>query len=248
MIPKVVTNYAINPSAEEALSLIGTSSGTLSAQRSSENPRPGFGSFSFRLFWNTTPGTTTPQLRFQNIASVPSGQTRHFAIWIFCPLTNSSQPLSFTAQLRDDAAALTYQSYSGMQPISGPYVAGTWNQIGFTHTVPEGRTLGSVYWRMNHATVDQSDVYYMDCHQINDYPGLPYFDGSMANTSEYEYAWTGTPHLSTSTRTRIGPSGEVILNGMEKGIVARSVIVNGQKKSIVSRSVIVNGVKYPLIP
>lgn len=171
----VANNYAPNPSFEVNTSAVSSSSGTLSIQRSSEEAW--VGSWGIKEFWNTTPATTQALFRCSSLGNYPSGTTRTFKIRFKAPSTNVGPVLSVQVNFRDDAAGVFIPGGSPFITPEGGVVPDQWNEFSITYTVPEGYTLGSIYWRSNVPSRAQTDVYYWDGFQVNDRPDEPYFDG-----------------------------------------------------------------------
>jgi hypothetical protein len=198
---EVVSNYVPNPTGLGDLTNVSTSSAPLTATISSLQSWQGDGK-SFRVAWNTAPtaGQTQIQLRSGGLA-VSAGTTVVLKFRFLAPATNVGAPTTANITMRDEGALLNYAVAS---PIAFPggFKPGEWNEVTTTHTVPPGRTLNTVYWRVNvQASRVQSDVYYYDGLQVSP-PNVPYFDGSTPDGLGYVYDWTGLPHKSRSTRTR----------------------------------------------
>jgi len=92
-------------------------------------------------------------------------------------------------------------SYVETASAQAPNVAGQY-RLSVTFDVPVGATEAFIRWYHGHT----ASVCYWDglvLHEFTNEYDTDQWDGDSVDTSEYAYAWTGTPGLSTTTRTAV---------------------------------------------
>jgi hypothetical protein len=74
----------------------------------------------------------------------------------------------------------------------------TWERLSVTFTTTTSQNYN--FYVLNSATVTSGKTFYLDAVLIEQIGELkPYFDGNTATANEFNYAWTSTTNLSTST-------------------------------------------------
>lgn len=180
----VVTNLFTNPSMETGNSPWTQASCT--ANRTTAWSQ--FGSYSMGL---TSP-SATDSFMWVALTTVP-GQ-----VYTISGYARVNTPLSGSAHARARSIMWYDTNNSSSQGTSSPAAnnSNTTTRVSITFTAPStsttvrfyiGHTTGTIYW---------------DGLMMTEGPDLySYFDGDTTDTSEYDHAWTGTAHASTSTKT-----------------------------------------------
>lgn len=87
----------------------------------------------------------------------------------------------------------------------GTMTSGTWYRVANTMTSPAGAAHFRIFPRITMSSNAFSQLvsanYWVDAVMMNDGVLLGYFDGNTTDDATYQYDWTGTANLSTSTRT-----------------------------------------------
>lgn len=122
--------------------------------------------------------------------------------------------ISPNAHPRDQRAIIVWRNSAG-QPITGgsfgPFVTGSqpaggpsaWVRPTLTVVAPAGAVTAELIFRLEGSKVLNS---YLDVTGVLFTEGVelvPFFDGSLSNTSEYAYSWQGTANAATSLRVPI---------------------------------------------
>ncbi len=199
LITSASTNLFTNPSAEVSLADVASTNCTVT--RVARGGIYGSGSWEYRLSASSNVDS------WMNVGGDAGGMRLGMQAGKTYRVSGSGYPLgiggSTTANSRSifvfhriGAAAYTVTISSQV-----PLVDGVGGRVSLQFTLPpgtteafirfyHGHTVGSMYWDS------------LRLSEITDPTGnyVPYFDGDTVDTN-YTYAWTGTPGLSTSTRT-----------------------------------------------
>ncbi len=198
---EVRTNLVTNPSVETGIT--GWLTSTTNAALTRQTTFSKFGSYSLR--GRTT--TSTPSIGFFSDTgasitppypiSVTAGKTYTWSYWAYTTLSDK------IADARIRWASASANIGSDTHGNDTPLVPGEWTLVTVTATAPAGATnagpWGQVSGSGNFAS--GSDAYFDGFIFTETDAPIDYFDGSTVD-DHYDYAWTGTAHASTSTRTR----------------------------------------------
>jgi hypothetical protein len=178
VIEEATTNLVTNPSAETAATNY-TTAGSTSVARSGDYAK--YGNYSIKCVTSTG---LYGGIKYNQTGGL-SGSTQYtVSVWVFC---EAGIPLSL--QFRNDADSATIESANFTS-------TGSWQRVEVTATSDAGQTNLNVHIRKsNDATNVDLYVDGLQCEE-KDY-ATSYADGSLGEG----YAWTGTPHDSTSSRT-----------------------------------------------
>jgi hypothetical protein len=197
-----VTNLLPNPSAEvDTVGWLNGGSAAATLARSTVQARSG--SASFRVQASSTVTrlgifTDAPTISPPYPITVQAGKRYRFAMWVFTTLSGKSAD----ARIRWASASADLSDSVG---VSTPLTANTWTLVEVVATAPVGATNAAAFALATGSFAAGNQVFF-DAGIFHDYdPAAPgvveYFDGSTVD-DYYTYAWTGTAHASSSTRTR----------------------------------------------
>lgn len=193
-----VTNLVPNPSFETGTTGWVLGSGTAAIVQS--NTFAYAGTYSLRWQSNTTTASTANGPGF----AVTAGKTYTFSCWVRSSVARAMRILC------------RWYTASGGTQIGGDSFSATvtdtttgWTRLTFTGTAPATATW--MYYFIQSTAGVSGDLHYVDGIMAVEGNGfdtdgvtpLAYFDGATADTSRYNYDWTGTAHASSSTRTPV---------------------------------------------
>lgn len=213
-----ITNLIANPSAET--NTAGwTSNGTLSR---SSTLHVVYGSWSLATT-ATGPGPVNFGYDWSYLG-IPVVAGQRYVAGADFQASTSSLPAHVVVDWRDSGGALLSTSSSGVGTAAGNYEGISTAPPGaVTADVKFGQTAGS-----GGKAIDGMYFYAADS-------SVGYFDGDTPDDASFVYAWTGTPHASTSTRTSIAvvaqPVVSVSSSDSATGTDAQSVDTGATSKS-----------------
>lgn len=181
------TNLVTNPSFETDTT--GWASNQSTIARSIAQSK--FGSYSLLV----TPSTNVAGIRTNTQPTFTTGTTYTFSAWVYTTVAKN---------LKVEAATSGGGSPSTLVP------ANTWTRL--TKTFVAGSTAFHLYV----SGADDTQPFYVDGIQLEaSSTASDYFDGSTANTSSWDYNWSGTANASTSVATKpaspyVEPRGVIV--------------------------------------
>lgn len=205
----VRTNLCTNPSFETDLTGVtpysGTSPGATTNTRMTTSG-PMVGAAYSRVTVTTSPGTNVwgyGNGRRMAFGAASPGDVITYSTWIRCSVATHI-----------DASGAFFDSGGGYLGPSGDssktqiaIPANVWVRISLTSGVaPANTSFGAVSWYSNDPAAKGVGVTLDLDGELQEKASsmLPYFDGSLANSALYTYAWAGTVNKSASTATFCG--------------------------------------------
>ena len=156
-----------------------------------------------RATWTTAASVPSAGLYTANVPL--SGGARYtFAAWMRSSL---AQKVNVGVEWKTSADAANGSNNGTVVTLA----ANTWTRVSLTATAPANTAKGNVTFYgavggTNWSVGSTLDVDGVTIVLNQNTPGIDYtayFDGSSTATADYGYAWTGTAHASTSTRTAL---------------------------------------------
>lgn len=226
----VLTNLITNPSFETSTAGWAAASGTTAFGLAG----PGYvgaqcldsGSFS----------ATTARMYVQSAAMAASAGQQHYIKYACREIQDASKG-TFTGGLRVrwyDAAG-TSLAYWDSPTYNMPST--TWGVKSFKPPVAPANTASFRIFPYMIGRSGWGGTWQLDAVIVS-LTDTPYFSGATADTSEWDYAWTGTANLSTSTATSVGSavgSGALSVESVEAGKIY--ALSSGHKTAVTSRNI-----------
>lgn len=203
------TNLLTNPSAEvDTNGWLATSGATLARSTTVAHA----GDASFRLTATAASEyfgifTDTPTIAVPYAIPVQAGKQYRFGMWVYT--THSGKTVRPLIRWATPSADIPGSDSVG---VDVPLTPGMWVFAEVIGTAPATATNAGAYplavgpWAVG-------NLVYFDDGIFHEYAGRAAapFSGATPADSHYTYAWTGTAHASTSTRTRLDNRAEDIL-------------------------------------
>lgn len=210
--PVITTNLCVNPSFETDTTGWGAVSGATLSQDAVEFYK---GTKSLKV---TKSGAVLEGVTSPTTANVTQSAFYTGSLYVKAP-----NALSITLQILHNATVKATKTITGNAAWQRITIAGL-----------SGAVNAGVQLKLTWST---SDVVYIDAVQIEaGTDATDYFDGSLSDTNEDDYAWTGGAHASTSTRDRyvyapydydgafevVNPDGSTEILEVAGGVIYRS--------------------------
>ena len=201
-IPSAATNVFVNPSVETNTTGWVTATSDAALTRQTTVAKSGTASIRSQVQVATANGvgifygaSTAPPFSI----AVSAGVSYTFTIWVYTAIPNAVGKPS----IRWGSSSAVVGAEATAQfavPVN------TWTRVTVTGTAPAGATGAAPWvWVNGAGTLSTGQNAYFDAARFSPTGAdLDYFDGSTPATTLYTYAWTGTAHASTSTRTVFG--------------------------------------------
>lgn len=183
-----ITNLFTNPSFENTVA--GWTNGSLATGLAPTTGQKWVGAYSGH--WQTT-GTGSSFIDFTGPIRVQAGRPYVFSGYMRATVARAARLM---IRFKNAAGVVLADRYSS--PVNLSTTA--WSRITNVQTAPAGATEATAHVEYQSSAAGQFP--YVDGLMFHEGDEVvPYFDGDTADTADYEYAWTGTPQVSTSTRT-----------------------------------------------